>query len=75
MRRGGAVLAAYRVRGSAGLSVFLLHVARSSTQQVNIEVHGPERVSFDDTIAAAIADAVGCGNSCHVWDTVPCGIP
>jgi hypothetical protein len=41
---------------------------------VNIEVHGPELVSFDDTIAA-IADAVGCGNSCHVWDTVPCGIP
>ena len=72
LRRGGAVLAAYRVRGSAGLSVFLLHVARSSTQQVNIEVHGPELVSFDDTIAA-IADAVGCGNSCHVWDTVPCG--
>ncbi len=63
------------VRGSAGLSVFPLHVARSSTQQANIDVHGAERVRFDDTIAAAIADAVGCGIPCRVRDTVPCGIP
>ena len=46
---------------------------------VNIEVHGPELVSFDDTIAA-IADAVGCGilrraGYRAVRDTVPCGIP
>ncbi len=88
---GGAGLTAHRVRGSAGLQAFPLHVARSSTQQVNIEVHGPELVRFDDTIAA-IADAVGCGNSCcagyravrdtvqyagyrAVRDTVSCGIP
>ncbi len=31
---------------------------------MNIEVHGPELVSFDDTIAA-IADAVGCGIPCR----------
>ncbi len=77
LRRGGAVLIAYGVRGSAGLQVFPLHVGRSSTQQVNIEVHGRELVRFDDTIAAAIADAVGCGIPCRegyraVRDTMQC---